>query len=79
MFLTSRFITKVSQIHKIVKQAVEDDALIVFTLVDHDNVKAMRAACILSEVKYVDLWTNLVDLMENHLEVVRRLVTNNTS
>lgn len=50
----------------------QEDALVVYTLVDPKAVKAVQTACKLQGVRYVDLWSELLDNMEVHLNAVRR-------
>ncbi len=50
---------------------VQEDALVVYTLVDPKMVKAVQTACQLQAVRYVDLWSALLDNMEVHLNAVR--------
>lgn len=52
----------------------QEDALVVYTLVDPKMVKAVQTACGLYSVRYVDLWTALLDSMEVHLNALRRWV-----
>lgn len=42
-----------------------------YTLVDPKMVKAVQTACQLQAVRYVDLWSALLDNMEVHLNAVR--------
>lgn len=69
--LIFRFLSTPKKAYEIVEEAAADNALVVFTLVDHNIITAMRAACLLYEVKYVDLWSNLLDHMEDHLDLIR--------
>ncbi|CAD7698783.1 unnamed protein product [Ostreobium quekettii] len=66
-----RFLRDENRIVDIVQKAAKEEALIVFTLVDHSAVKILRTACAALGVSYVDLWSNLLDNMEKHLDTVR--------
>lgn len=53
-------------------RAEQENALVVYTLVDNNMVKALRTAAQLHRVQTVDLWGPLLDSMESHLETMRR-------
>eukprot|EP01026_Neomeris_dumetosa_P009042 TRINITY_DN1298_c0_g2_i5.p1 TRINITY_DN1298_c0_g2~~TRINITY_DN1298_c0_g2_i5.p1 ORF type:complete len:529 (-),score=45.26 TRINITY_DN1298_c0_g2_i5:153-1739(-) len=66
-----RFQESQDSVYEIAHKAQQEDALIVYTLVNPDMVKAIKTAAKLYDVKAVDLWSNLVDNMELHLDTVR--------
>jgi len=66
-----RFLSDENKILDIVQRAAKERALIVFTLVDPKLVKVLRTACMALDVSFVDLWSNLLDNMEAHLDAVR--------
>lgn len=53
---------------------LQEDALVVFTLVDPRMVDAATSTAALYGVRYVDLWSQLLDRMEDHLNAQRRCV-----
>ena len=67
-----RFVSDEKKIGQIVKDAAKENALVVFTLVDPGLVATVKTACAAEYVKYVDLWSDLLDIMESHLDVIRR-------
>lgn len=69
--LVFRFLSDENKIIDIVQRAAKEGALIVFTLVDPKLVKVLRTACMAMDVSFVDLWSNLLDNMEAHLDTVR--------
>lgn len=50
----------------------QEDALLVFTLVDPRMVEALITAATAVNVRFVDLWSQLLDRMEDHLTAQRR-------
>ncbi|GIL98352.1 hypothetical protein Vretimale_3740, partial [Volvox reticuliferus] len=66
-----RFVESVDKMMGIIHEAAKEDALVVYTLVDPKAVKVVQTACKLQNVRYVDLWTALLDTMEVHLNAVR--------
>ncbi|KAG2491314.1 hypothetical protein HYH03_010320 [Edaphochlamys debaryana] len=66
-----RFVESKDKSIEIIKEAAKEDALVVYTLVDPKTVKAVQTACKALQVPYVDLWTELLDTMEVHLNAVR--------
>jgi len=75
--LIYRFVSEKTKIQQIIQDAAKEDALVVFTLVDPELVAALRESCAYYEVKAVDLWSNLLDLMEQHLETMRSIIPMN--
>lgn len=73
--LMHRFVSDEKRICEVVEAAAKENALVVFTLVDPKLVKIIQTACGMYEVKYVDLWSNLLDIMEEHLNASRRYLT----
>ena len=69
--LIFRFVNKPEDIYEIVRRAEEENALLVYTLVEEASIKAVRTACKLHEVTHVDLWSNLLEQMEEHLEMAK--------
>ena len=67
-----RFVSDEKRICQIVEDASREDALVVFTLVNPDLVAIVQTTCALFDVKYVDLWSDLLNIMENHLDAMRR-------
>ena len=67
-----RFVSDEKRICQIVEDASKEDALVVFTLVNPDLVAVAHTTCALFEVKYVDLWSDLLNIMEDHLDAMRR-------
>lgn len=59
------------QAQHIIEKAAAANALVAYTLVEPKIIKAVCLACQLHGVRYVDLWTNLLDEMELHLETAR--------
>jgi len=70
--IVHKFVSEEERIHKVVEQAALENAIVVFTLVDPELVTDIKTACALYEVKYVDLWSDLLDMMEDHLDTTRR-------
>ena len=67
-----RFLSEGSDVYKIVQQAAEDDALVVYTLSDPSMATAVKTACKLyGGVKSVNLWGPLLESMEEHLAMNR--------
>ncbi|GLC59190.1 hypothetical protein PLESTB_001460200 [Pleodorina starrii] len=66
-----RFVESTEKMMSIINEAAKEDALVVYTLVDPKAVKLVQTACKLGGVRYVDLWTALLDTMEVHLNAVR--------
>ncbi|GFR43630.1 hypothetical protein Agub_g4729 [Astrephomene gubernaculifera] len=66
-----RFVESIEKVMSIIQEAAKEDALVVYTLVDPKAVKAVQTACTLQQVRYVDLWTTLLDTMEVHLNAAR--------
>jgi len=66
-----RFVDDRQKCFEIVRRAKREDALVVFTLSDPETAKSMLTACQLHQVPNVDLWTYLINAMEEHLEQVR--------
>ncbi|KAG2445636.1 hypothetical protein HXX76_000246 [Chlamydomonas incerta] len=66
-----RFVEQTDRMMDIIREAAKEDALVVYTLVDPKAVKAVQTACKLQGVRYVDLWSELLDNMEVHLNAVR--------
>ena len=66
-----RFLSEGSDVYKIVQQAAEDDALVVYTLADAAMATAVKTACKLYSVNSVNLWGPLLESMEEHLDVNR--------
>jgi [pyruvate, phosphate dikinase]-phosphate phosphotransferase / [pyruvate, phosphate dikinase] kinase len=64
-----------SQLLHILHRAKEEDALVVFTLVNIKMVQAMRHASTSLGLKVVDLWGNLLDEMDAHLDACRMCVS----
>jgi len=69
--LMHRFVSTEKRILQIVEDASNEDALVVFTLVDPELVEIIQNSCAKHEVKCVDLWSHLLDIMEEHLDVIR--------
>ncbi|PNH11689.1 Pyruvate, phosphate dikinase regulatory protein 1, chloroplastic, partial [Tetrabaena socialis] len=67
-----RFVESFERVMDVIREAAKEDALVVYTLVDPKTVKAVQTACQLQNVRYVDLWTTLLDTMEVHLNALRR-------
>jgi len=55
-----RFLSEGADVYKIVQQAAEDDALVVYTLSDASMATAVKTACKLYGVKSVNLWGPLL-------------------
>lgn len=53
---------------------MQEDALVVFTLVDPRMVESLTSAAVQFNVRCVDLWSQLLDRMEDHLNAQRRCV-----
>lgn len=70
--LVFRFLSDENTLVEIVQRAAKEGALIVFTLAEPKLVKVLRTACSALEVNFVDLWSNLMENMEDHLDTVRR-------
>ncbi|KAL6758053.1 Kinase/pyrophosphorylase-domain-containing protein [Haematococcus lacustris] len=66
-----RFVEEEQKVYRIIQMAAKDDALVVYTLVDPGALKAVQTACKLHSVRNVDLWSNLLDCMEAHLDATR--------
>ena len=66
-----RFLTEEKEVFEIVRQAAKEDALIVYTLVEKRMKQAVESACKLYKVNSVDMWSNLLEEMEVHLEKQR--------
>ena len=66
-----RFLSEGGDVYKIVKQAGEDDALVVYTLSDAAMATAVQTACNVYGVKSVNLWGPLLVAMESHLAMQR--------
>jgi regulator of PEP synthase PpsR (kinase-PPPase family) len=66
-----RFLSEGSDAYKIVEQASEDDALVVYTLSDASLATAVATACKVFGVKSVNLWGPLLVAMEEHLAMQR--------
>eukprot|EP00210_Caulerpa_lentillifera_P000107 g102.t1 len=75
--LTYRFVSDKTRVKRIVQDAAKENALVVFTLVDPELVAEIQTACSVCEVKSVDLWSNLLDLMEEHLDAMRSVLPMN--
>lgn len=69
--LIFRFVNSKERLKGILERGQQEDALIVYTLVDVEMVKAVRNAAAALRVKTVDLWGNLLDQMEEHLDASR--------
>ena len=66
-----RFLDDPSDAYKIVRQAAEDDALVVYTLSAPEMVTSVMTACKLYKVESVNLWGPLLESMEAHLMMTR--------
>ena len=66
-----RFLDDPSDAYKIVRQAAEDDALVVYTLSAPEMVTSVMTACKLYKVQSVNLWGPLLESMEAHLMMTR--------
>jgi len=66
-----RFLNDGGDAYKIVQQAKEDDALVVYTLSVPEMVTSVMTACKLYEVRSVNLWGPLLESMEAHLMMTR--------
>lgn len=66
-----RFLAEEREVFEIVRKAAEQDALVVYTLVEKRMKQAVETACNLYKVKSVDMWSNLLEEMEVHLEKQR--------
>uniref|UniRef100_A0A061R513 Uncharacterized protein n=1 Tax=Tetraselmis sp. GSL018 TaxID=582737 RepID=A0A061R513_9CHLO len=66
-----RFLNDTKKAVSIVERAAADNALVVYTLVDPVMVDTLKAACKFYNVRWVDLWGNLLDSMEEHLQTMR--------
>uniref|UniRef100_A0A7S3VUT2 Uncharacterized protein n=1 Tax=Dunaliella tertiolecta TaxID=3047 RepID=A0A7S3VUT2_DUNTE len=69
--MVTRFLEDEQRAFQMVEQAAKQDALLVYTLVDRKVLTAVQTACKLFNVRHVDLWSNLLDHMEEHLESSR--------
>lgn len=66
-----RFLNDGGDAYKIVQQAKEDDALVVYTLSVPEMVTSVMTACKLYGVRSVNLWGPLLESMEAHLMMTR--------
>ena len=66
-----RFIENPRDVYEVVRKAGQDDALLVYTLVDTECLTAARTASKLHNVKSVDMWSTLLEYMEEHLNMQR--------
>ena len=66
-----RFLNDGGDAYKIVQQAKEDDALVVYTLSVPEMVTSVMTACKLYGVRSVNLWGPLLESMEVHLMMTR--------
>lgn len=66
-----RFVETKRRVRDILQKAKDADALVVYTLVNVKMVRAMRVAARALEVRIVDLWGQLLDEMEDHLDASR--------
>ena len=69
--VTFRFIENPRDVFDVVRRAGQDDALLVYTLVDTECLTAARTASSLHNVKSVDMWSTLLEYMEEHLNMQR--------
>ena len=66
-----RFLNDGGDAYKIVQQAKEEDALVVYTLSVPEMVTSVMTACKLYGVRSVNLWGPLLESMEAHLMMTR--------
>jgi len=66
-----RFLDNPAKAVGIIERAAAENALVVYTLVDVQLANTVRAACEFYGVKWVDLWGDLLDSMETHLDQQR--------
>jgi len=66
-----RFVSKEREVYEIFTRAQADNALVVTSLVKERVKRATKVASQTLKVRMVDLWTDLLDNMEEHLHLVR--------
>lgn len=66
-----RFIDTEKQVHQVIYEASQENALVVYTLADPVIQHAMKSAAHFHQVQAVDLWGSLLVEMESHLQMVR--------
>lgn len=68
-----RFVETEERVSEVIARAAQEDALVVYTLASPKLVSAVAAACDHYSVVCVDMWTTLLEMMEEHLETSRSL------
>mmetsp|Transcript_38209 Transcript_38209/g.83095 ORF Transcript_38209/g.83095 Transcript_38209/m.83095 type:complete len:613 (-) Transcript_38209:40-1878(-) len=66
-----RFVSKEREVYEIFTRAAEMNALVVTSLVEERVKRASKVAANTLKVRVVDLWSDLLDNMESHLELIR--------
>ena len=66
-----RFVDTKQQLRDVLQRAKDEDALVVFTMINTDMVLALCTAAHTLGVKYVDLWGTLLEQMDQHLDASR--------